>query len=91
MSKFAIIAGLKRGGALDIQMDVIEIRFQRQQGEPMPFATFGDQTFRLRLHFARQDFSAILRDPDQVISNRVVGIPGLAHLQNFLVHGIIIP
>jgi hypothetical protein len=42
------------------------------------------------LYFPRQDLSPMLRYPDQVVSNRRVGLSGLAHLQNILIHAIII-
>ncbi len=52
----------------------------------MPLTALGDQPLRFRLYFPRQYLSAILRYPDQVIGNRIVGIPGFPHLQDFLIH-----
>ena len=56
----------------------------------MPLATVRNQEFRFRLHLSRQYLASVLRDPDQVIGNRIVGIPGFPHLQNVLINAIII-
>ena len=72
-------------------MDVIDIRFQGQERQPVPLTTFRKQAFCFRLHLTREYLPAILWYPDQVISNRIVGIPGFPHLQTWLIHATFVP
>ncbi len=72
-------------------MDVIGIRFQGQERQPVPLTTFRKQAFCFRLHLTREYLSAILWYPDQVISNRIVGISGFPHVQRWLIHATIVP
>lgn len=66
----AIIAGLKRGGALT-HLDVIASRFQCQERKPVSLTTLRKQAFCFRLHLTREYLSAILWYPYQVIRNRM--------------------
>jgi len=68
LSKFAIKAGLKRGGALT-HMDVIFICFHGQDGQAVVLATFRDEPFGFYLYLTSQHTAAVLWDPDEVISD----------------------
>lgn len=71
-------------------MDVIAIRFQCQERQPVPLTAVRKQAFCFRLHLIREYLSAILGYPYQVISNHIVGIPGFPHLQDWLIHATIV-
>ncbi len=72
-------------------MDMIDVRFQCQERQPMPLTAFSNQAFRCCLHLPGEYLSAILRYPDEMIGYRVVGVSGFTHLQTTLIHGIMIP
>lgn len=72
-------------------LDVIAIRFQGQERQLVPLTTVRQQAFGFRLHLTREYLSARLWYPDQVISNRLVGISGFPHVQRWLIHATIVP
>src|SRR5436309_15320614 len=61
-------------------MDMIFISFHRKQCQSLLLTTLNDEPFRLFLYLTCQHTTAVLRYPNQVIGNRIVGIPGSAHL-----------
>ena len=75
----------------DKDMNMIFIRFHCQERQPVLLTTLGYEPLGFFLDLARQHTAAVLRYPHQVIGNAIVGIPGFPHLQNVLIHGIIIP
>ncbi len=74
----------------DKDMDMIDVRFQGQECQPLPLTALGNQAFRFRLHFPREYLAPVFGYPYQMIGYRVVGISGFTHLQTTCFHAIII-
>lgn len=74
----------------DKDMKMVFIGFHRQERQPMLLAALSDQAFRFLLDFPSQHTATVLRYPDEVIGNPLVGIPRFPHLQNRLIHVSII-
>lgn len=68
---------------------MVNVRFQRQQGEPMPDAAFLNESLAGNFHFARENLAPILRYPHEMIGDLVVCPAGLTDLQG-IVHATII-
>ncbi len=56
----------------------------------MPLTAFGNESFRLFLYLTCQHTTTVFRDPDEVIRNRLVGIPRFSHLHLWVIHARII-